>query len=202
MIRVNLLAVKEIKAAVGRRRELIIGSATLGVILLILLGSFFYQSYRMSKLGNELAGLQKDIETLSSKIKELGDLQNKIKEFTSKYKVIEVLNQKKTGPVKVMENLSAATPPTLWLTEYKETSGSIDIKGLAVDNQTVADFINALAKSGYFKEVELVETTQADEKTGPYKKFAIKTGVSYGVPTASGETKSDTTVSSKEGKKS
>lgn len=202
MIRVNLLPVKEIKAAVGRRRELIIGGATLGITLLILLGSFFYQSFRMSTLGNELAGLQKDIEALSSKIKELGDLQNNIKEFTSKYKVIEVLNQKKTGPVKVMESLSAATPPTLWLTEYKETGGSIDIKGLAVDNQTVADFINALAKSGHFKEVELVETTQADEKTGPYKKFAIKTGVSYGAAAVSGEAKSATTISSKEGKKS
>jgi Tfp pilus assembly protein PilN len=123
----------------------------------------------------------KEIDALML-VKEIGDLQIKIKDFASKHKVIDDLNQKKIGPVKVMESLSAATPPTLWLTEFKETNGSSNIRGLALDNQTVAVFLNTLARTGQFKDVELIETVQADEKSGPYKKFAIRAGVLYRAP--------------------
>lgn len=200
MIRINLLPVKEIKAEVSRRRDLIIGGVTLGLTALILIGVYFYQSHRLSSLGNDLAGLRKDIDALNTKVKEIGDLQNKIKDFSSKHKVIDDLNQKKAGPVKVMESLSAATPPTLWLTEFKETNGSSDIRGLALDNQTVADFLNTLAQSGQFKDVELIESIQAEEKSGPYKKFAIKAGVVYRPPASMENAKSGAKVEPKEGK--
>ena len=200
MIRVNLLPVKELKAEIGRRRDLIIGGFTLGLTALILIGVYFYQSYRLSTLGNELAGLRKDVEILNLKVKEIGELQTKIKDFSGKHKVIDDLNQKKIGPVKVMENLSAATPPTLWLTEFKETKGSSDIRGLALDNQNVADFLNTLAKSGQFKDVELIETVQADEKSGPYKKFAIRAGVLYRAPASVTDAKTGAKVAPKEGK--
>ncbi len=200
MIRVNLLPVKELKAAISRRRELTIGGLALGLTALILVSVYFYQSYRLSNLGNELAGLRKDVETLNVKVKEIGELQTKIKDFSSKHKVIDDLNQKKIGPVKVMESLSAATPPTLWLTEFKETKGSSDIRGLALDNQTVADFLNTLARTGQFKDVELIEAIQADEKSGPYKKFAIRAGVLYGAPASVTDAKNVAKVAPKEGK--
>jgi type IV pilus assembly protein PilN len=200
MIRVNLLPVKELKAESSRRRDLIIGGLTLGLTALILVGVYFYQSYRRSNLGNELAGLRKEIDALNVKVKEIGDLQIKIKDFASKHKVIDDLNQKKIGPVKVMENLSAATPPTLWLTEFKETNGSSDIRGLALDNQTIADFINTLARTGQFKDVELIETVQADEKSGSYKKFAIRAGVLYRAPASVTDAKNGAKVAPKEGK--
>jgi type IV pilus assembly protein PilN len=200
MIRVNLLPVKELKAESSRRRDLVIGGLTLGLTALILVGVYFYQSYRLSNLGNELAGLRKEIDALNVTVKEIGELQIKIKDFASKNKVIDNLNQKKIGPVKVMENLSAATPPTLWLTEFKETKGSSDIRGLALDNQTIADFINTLARTGQFKDVELIETVQADEKSGPYKKFAIRAGVVYRAPASGTEAKNGAKVAPKEGK--
>lgn len=179
MIRVNLLPIKELKAEVSRRRELTIGGIALGITALVLLALYLYQSYQLSSLGRELAGLRSEIQALNVKIKEVGDLQNKIKEFTSKNKIIDDLNKKKIGPVRVMESLAAATPPSLWLTEFKDSSGNLVMNGLAVDNQTVAEFLKALSSFDYFKDVELVETTQPGPGGGPYKKFSIKTTVSY-----------------------
>jgi type IV pilus assembly protein PilN len=200
MIRVNLLPVKELEAESSRRRDMIIGGLTLGLTALMLVGVYCYQSYRLSNLGSELAALRQEIDALNVRVKEIGDLQIKIKDFTTKHKIIDDLNQKKIGPVKVMENLSAATPPTLWLTEFKETNGSSDIKGLAVDNQTVADFLNTLARTGQFKDVELIETIQADEKSGPYKKFAIRAGVLYRAPASVTDVKDGAKVVPREGK--
>ena len=200
MIRINLLPIKEIKAEVTRRRDLLVGGLTLGLAALILVGIYGYQSYRILNLNNELAGLRTDIEALNVKVKEIGDLQNKSKDLSSKHKVIDDLNQKKTGPVKVMESLSAATPPTLWLTEFKEAKGSSEMRGLALDNQTVADFLNSLGKTGQFKDVELIESVQAEEQSGPYKKFAIKAAVLYRASAPEADVKNSATAAPKDGK--
>jgi len=183
MIRVNLLPVKQIKAEVSRRRDLIIGGTALGFTALIILGAYIYQSYRISKLQNEIATARGEIKALDVRVKEFGELQKKLKDFESKHRIIEDLNQRKAGPVHVMESLSAATPPTLWLTEFKETGGKLVITGLAVDNQTVANFLKALATFHYFKDVELVETTEGGPGSGPLKKFSLKSLISYQPPT-------------------
>ena len=179
MIRINLLPVRELKAEVGRRHDLIIGGIALGLMIVALASLYFYQSQRISTLNNELAGLRGDIEALNVKVTQVGQLQDKIKEFKGKNRIIEDLEKKKVGPGRVMESLSAAAPPSLWLTEFKDTGGNLLINGQAMDNQTVADFLKALAASSYFKDVELVETTQGGPGAGSYKKFAIKSIVSY-----------------------
>lgn len=201
MIRVNLLPVKQIRAEVSRRRDLTIGGLALGLTAVIILGAHFYQSYRMSKLDSEITTVRAQIKALDVRVKQFGELQKNLKEFESKHKIIEDLNRRKIGPVRVMESLSAATPPTLWLTEFKETSGKLLITGLALDNQTVADFLKALATFYYFKDVELVETTEAGPGSGPLKKFTVKSLVIY-QPPATTSIKGDGNASVKEEKKS
>ena len=184
MIRVNLLPVKELLAAIRRRRELTIGGIVLGIAGLIIAVLFALQYYQLTSLNSELSTLRSEIQALNTKVKQVGDLQTRIKEFTAKHTVITDLNRKKAGPVGVMQSLSDATPTTLWLTEFKEIGGRLTMNGIAADNQTVADFLKALAKYPYFRDVELVETAQSAQDAGPYKRFAIRASVSYLPPTA------------------
>jgi type IV pilus assembly protein PilN len=200
MIRVNLLPVKELKAEISRRRELTIGGIVLGVLALLFLGLYLEQYLRLSKLAKELADLRGEIQALNTKVKQVGDLQIKVKEFTSKHRVISDLNKKRTGPVGVMESLSSATPPRLWLTDFKETGGRLTITGIAADNQTVAEFLRALATHAYFKDVELVETSQGGQDSGPFKKFSIKSAISY-LPAPASSAKGDFKAPAKEEKK-
>jgi type IV pilus assembly protein PilN len=179
MIRINLLPVKALQAEVARRRETIIGGVVLGTVILLLIGSYLYQSHELSRLQNELASLRAELQALNVKVKEVGDLQNKIKDLRSKNKIIENLNKKKSGPVLVMESLSTATPNSVWLTDLRETGGSVTMNGLAADNQSVADFMKAIASSKFFKNVELVESTQGSGATASLKKFSIKTAIVY-----------------------
>ena len=201
MIRVNLLPVKELQAAVRRRREVTIGAFVLGVVAFVLLALFLVQYYRLSTLASELASLRSEIQALNVKVKEVGDLQNKINEYQSKHSIISGLNRKKSGPVGVMESLSAATPSRLWLNEFKETGGRSTINGTAADNQTVAEFLKALAASAYFRDVELVETTQIGQEGGPLKKFSIRSAVSYLPPPAPTGASGGAKEPTKEGKK-
>jgi type IV pilus assembly protein PilN len=201
MIHVNLLPVKQIRAEVTRRRDLVIGGVALGLTAAVILGAHLYQSYRMSKLENEIATVRGEIKALDVKVKAFGDLQKQIKEFESKHKIIEDLNRRKVGPVRVMESLSAATPPTLWLTEFKETGGKLVITGLALDNQTVADFLKALASFHYFRDVELVETTEGGTGNTALRKFAVKSLISYQPQVTANTTKDDSKAAVKKQEK-
>jgi len=184
MIRINLLPVKQLQAEVTRRREIITGSVALGGALLLLLGTYLYQSYRLSQMENQLAGLRTELQALNAKVKEVADLQVKIKDLRGKQKIIEDLNNKKTGPVLVMASLSQATPGSLWLTELREGGGNVTMNGLAADHETLANFIRSLAVSKHFTAVELIETTQGTGPTSALKRFAIRARVIYRAPAA------------------
>ncbi|HEX9453199.1 MAG TPA: PilN domain-containing protein [Candidatus Binatia bacterium] len=179
MIRINLLPFKELQAEVTRRRQLVIGGGALGLAAILLIGIHLLQSHRLSSLETELVGLRADLQTLNTKIKEVGDLQTRIKDLRGKNKIIADLNKKKSGPVLVMESLANATPATLWLTDLKEAGGSVTLNGVASDNRSIADFMTSLEGSKHFKSVELIEATQGIGPTAGFKKFAIKTAVMY-----------------------
>ncbi len=194
MIRINLLPVREIKAEVGRRNDLIVAGLSLALTAVLIVGVYLFQSHRRSSLEAEVASLQKEIAALNVQIKEVGDLEKKIGDLKSKLKVIDDLNKKKIGPVKVMESLSSATPARLWLTEFKESSGSLSLNGGATDNQTIADFLRALARSAYFKDVDLIESSQDEKNRPPVKKFSIKGQVLYQPPPPPSASKSNVEV--------
>jgi type IV pilus assembly protein PilN len=179
MIRINLLPIKELKAEVVRRRELSIGSLALGLTAVLILGVYVYQWRQAAGLEKELAEIRKELEVLNTKAKDVAELQKRIKEFQGKNQVIEDINKKKSGPVRVMESLSVATPSALWLTEFKEVGGDLTITGVAADNITIAEFLKALASFAYFSNTELVETTQTDQKGMPPRRFLIKSRLSY-----------------------
>ncbi len=183
MIRINLLPVRELKAEVARRQELTIGVVCL-VLTGIAIGAFhIIQSSSLSSREKELAGLRNEIKTLSKEAKGVTNLKKEIGVLKEKLKVIDELGKKKTGPARVMESLSSAMPPRLWITEFKESGGNLSITGMAVDNQTIASFLKALASSPYFENVELGETTQVEKDKQPtLKKFVMRSKLLYRLP--------------------
>lgn len=200
MIRINLLPVREIEAKFGRRHELILAGLFVGLTIVLILGVYLFQSTRLSSLENGLAQLRKEVEALNTQVKGMEGIEKRIGVLKSKIKVIEDLNKKKTGPVRVMENLSSATPSRLWLTQFKETGGALSLNGLAVDNQTIAEFLKALSSSVYFNNVELVETTQIQQGDIPLKKFSIRSDLLYQPPPSASPKKGGAASAKKGGK--
>jgi type IV pilus assembly protein PilN len=179
MIRINLLSVRELQAEIGKRQDLTIAAVAVGATVALLVLVFLVQFSRSVALGRELAGLREEITGLEAKAKEVPELQKRNEELRQKLAVLDELNAKKTGPVRAMESLSAAAPERLWLTEFKENGGNLAITGMAIDNQTVADFITALSSSPNFSDVDLVETTQVQQDRIALKKFSLRLRLLY-----------------------
>jgi type IV pilus assembly protein PilN len=187
MIRINLLPVKEAQGAIGRRQQLSIALLGLMLALLVMIIPYILQGRTLRRLDTSISQLNAEVKKLDEQTREARDLDKKRKELEAKLKVIEDLNQKRVGPVRILEDLSRATPDKLWLVDFTDANGQATVTGMALDNQTIAVFMRQLQASKYFFEVDLVETSQSQPARGAasganggaFKKFIIKAHLDY-----------------------
>lgn len=179
MIRINLLSVREAEHEAGRRRDerMLVLSAAL--LITFLLAVEVTSRLRLVPIRSEHQQLVTEVAALDSKTKELTELEAQRGELQEKLKTIALLEERKVGPVQVLSNLSDAAPDQLWLLEFTEFGGLGTITGLALDNQTIAEFMRTLGSSPYFSSVDLVETTQSEQNGVPLKRFIINARLSY-----------------------
>jgi type IV pilus assembly protein PilN len=187
MIRINLLPVREAQRAIGRRQQLSVALLGLTVALLIMVVPYVVQGRKLSRLDGQIARLQTEIQKFNQQDKEVRLLDKEKADLHAKLKVITELKQKRTGPTRTLEDLSGATPQKLWLVSFADSNGHATLTGMALDNQTIAEFMRQLQGSKYFYDVDLVETSQslpirstAAGDTGMvFKKFSIKANLDY-----------------------
>jgi Tfp pilus assembly protein PilN len=83
------------------------------------------------------------------------------------------------GPVHMLDQISLSLPPSMWLTEMKQTAtaNEVLIDGHSMSLTGLSDFVANLEQSGYFRRsVEIVNST-TDTSGGPQGeviKFQIK----------------------------
>lgn len=161
MIKINLLPFRatRIKEKIKLHVFIYIGFSS----ILILAMTWFYIDYttklkdlrkRQDKLDGELASYK----ATTAKIRVLEQTK---KEVDGKLKKIKELEKVKSGPVKLLDDIAVSIPKDrLWLTALKENKGTLVLEGTAMDNETVADFMNRLNGTESVKSVRLVRTKQ------------------------------------------
>jgi type IV pilus assembly protein PilN len=187
MIRINLLPLKEAQRVIGRRQQLSVALLGFVLALLVMIIPYMLQGHTLGRLDTDIEQLRAEIKKFDEQTREARDLDKKRKELEAKLKVIEDLNQKRVGPVRILEDLSRATPEKLWLVDFTDMNGQATITGMALDNQTIAVFMRQLQTSKYFFEVDLVETSQSEPMRGvasgadggAFKRFIIKAHLDY-----------------------
>ena len=91
--------------------------------------------------------------------------------------LIEQLRKSQTGPVHMLDQISRALPPMLWLTELKQTDDGVVIDGRCTAVTSLTDFVSNLEASGYFKRsIDIVSSQTEAMATPPGEliKFSIK----------------------------
>jgi len=148
MIRINLLPFRAARKKENIRRQLMIYGLSV-VLLFCLMGyTFFHLTSTLSSLKEDEKRIQGELKRHDQAIKRIAELEKKIKEIQAKLKVIRKLEDDKTGPVRLLDEIAMAVPKEkLWLSSLKETRGNLVLTGTAMDNETIALFMTNLAKS-------------------------------------------------------
>ena len=159
MIRINLLPFRAARKKENIKRQIFIYAGTLVFILLAMLYEFINLSSTLGGLRNEKKGLEAELKTYEATIKKIDRLNSKIKEIRAKLDIIKELENNKSGPVRLLDEISMAVPKDkLWLRDFSESKGKLTLSGTAMDNETVALFMVNLEKTQSVTAVDLKST--------------------------------------------
>jgi type IV pilus assembly protein PilN len=176
MIKVNLLTVER-KGAKKKIGGFQLGQKLIAVCSLILVAAVLFIGWRYWTLDKESQRLDADITRaqgevarLQSIIAEVTQFEQRSQELQQRVSLIEQLRRDQTGPVHILDQVSRALPPMLWLLNMKQGANpnEVLIEGRCTTVTGLTDFVTNLEQSGFFRRsVEILESKTEPLTTPP-----------------------------------
>ena len=174
MIKINL--VKDKKKGRGRipvPREMIVFILSMLVVLALLFVVQWFIGGEKDKTLAQISNTKKEIEYYKSLKTEFEKAKEQQKILQDKLNVINLLRKEKASPAKVLDELSIDKPEKVYFESVKKDGSKLGIEGVALDDETVANFMTNLRKSKLFKNVDLIVSEQIEVSKIPLKKFIL-----------------------------
>ena len=171
MIRINLLGIPKTKrgkrAAAPSLPSEGPSPVFLGLIMFlatgVVLGYLYLQVNKQhDRLQNDLQVAIRENQRLSEVKATFEKTQKESEQFRRRVQVIDQLQAARTGPVDFLNQVATTINNTdaVWLQTMTDDGRSINFTGMALSPNAVADLMVNLQKTGFFKSVEIKETSQ------------------------------------------
>jgi type IV pilus assembly protein PilN len=179
MIRINLLPVPKVR----KQQALIIQAVTGAVALVIVAGAcYFVGLQKQSDITTQEAAntqIQRQIDELRAQVGEVEKFKKQVQTLEAQLNVIRSLERGRSGPVKMMEELSDIIPRRVWISSFREASKRVTIEGLAESGMVIADFLDSLKGSRFFENPVLIAVNSQDVDGQSVHRFQVTAGVKY-----------------------
>jgi type IV pilus assembly protein PilN len=179
MIKINLIPVRDIKRRIKAKKEIFLALAAFFsfIVLLSLLSVFRINT--ISSLEEENRQLQREKEQYTHILNEIKKLEADSKILETRISIIAQLKQSSSLTVRVMDEVAGMTPPQrMWLTGLSQTGSALRITGMALDNQTVAKYMDDLSSSPLIRNVVLANSSLQRFAERDLIQFSISCSVS------------------------
>ncbi len=145
------------------------------VLLLGAIGLVAYrQASRITELQTESAQLKKETDELQTVVDLIANLKKKQKVIEDKMKVIKDLKSASQLSPRVLDEIANLTPADrMWLTSLEYTNNTINLSGTALDNATIAEYMNRVGTSDYFLAAELKNSSLIKIGNQKLKSFSM-----------------------------
>ena len=174
MIKINLLTVErqrvKKKLAFDLGQKLIVACSLLLVAAVLFIGWRYWSLDKESKrLDAEIASAEIETARLRTIMTEVQQFEQRSAQLRERVSLIEQLRRDQTGPVHLLDQISRALPPMLWLTDVKQGTNpdEVLIDGRCTTLTGLSDFVGNLEQSGYFKRSVEIVTSQTETLTSP-----------------------------------
>jgi type IV pilus assembly protein PilN len=177
MIKINLLPkAKQERKAINL--DLYVFVATLVVAIALVGGVYFKNASDIEKTRADIESLKQQIKVLEPIQKEYVALEKDKSEIARKLTVISKMKEGRALPPRMLSDLSSLMKDNLWLKRLRKDDVKIEIEGRSVDNESICDFVDHLAKLPYLKNLELRSVEDVSEGAITVKKFVVDGSVS------------------------
>jgi len=180
MLRINLLPIRQLKKRAKARNQMI-GFGMVFLAVLAVIGFVgLLQISKVESVQASIADLEKEQKRLAPIIKEVDSLEAQKKELQRRIDIIKKLRRESSLTVHVLDEVAKiADNERMWLDSLSQQGGSLQLKGVALDNETIAQFMEALKTSEYIKSVSLNSSTLKKLGGRNFKSFALSCGVGF-----------------------
>jgi len=151
------------------------------------------QAGKISMLGKNIAQLKKETASYTPTLNKIAKLKKERIELERKTGIIHKLKADSSLTVRVLDEVaSLVDKDRIWLQSLNQQSGSLSLTGVALDNQTVAQFMDKLKSSPFVASVTLTNSSLKVVSGRNLKAFSLKCAVSQ-----PGSQKQEQTVANK-----
>jgi type IV pilus assembly protein PilN len=190
MIRINLLPVRRRRVEESIRKEVSVFFLLLGLSLAAMGYLHVAQTGEIERMTQEKKRLSDEITRHQARQKELKDLETKKKLLLQKLEIIDNLQANRDIVVRVLEQLATAVPSDkMWFRRVSQQGNSLTLDGIARGNETIAQFMETLAKSPYIDPNRVVLRQSRQEVIEGYKLKAFQLTCQVKAPKQAAEQK-------------
>jgi len=173
MIYINLLPVRAAQKKEKLVEQVFVLIVAVALVVASCVGVYAVLLSKILIEKSEISQKEQHISNLQKKIQEVKNFEKLQKDLRIKLDILDKLKAGRSGPTHLMDELASAIPDKLWLETYKESGGKISLVGLAMNEETVAVFMQNLESSKYFMNVELQVVDQSIKNKVKLNKFSI-----------------------------
>ena len=178
MIHINLLPVRQIKKKLKARKQVFGLGITLLAVLVLLGFAALILGFKVDELKTSIASLTKEKAKYQTTINQIEQLKKDQALLETKLNTISQLKKGSQLTVRVMDELANVVPSNrLWLNSMSFNGTILRISGIALDNATIADFMEAVVTSPFFATAELSGTSSTGYQGRQLKSFSLTINV-------------------------
>lgn len=178
MIHINLLPIREIKRRNNAKKQIALAGVCLLCFFAILALLAFYQAGTVTSLRKSLVDIQAEKQQYAKILNEIKKIEQDKKVLLTRIEVIKKLKESSSLTVHVMDEVANLTPPhRMWLKGLSQSGNQLRMSGMALDNQTVAKYMDDLSNSSYIQNVNLVSASMEKYADRNLKLFSISCAV-------------------------
>jgi type IV pilus assembly protein PilN len=180
MIYINLLPVRKIKARIAAKQQILVSSCSFVCFLVLIFGFAWYQGGIITDLQNKEKKIQEEKKHYTKILNQIKSIDEEKKVLETRISVIKNLKQEASLTVRVLDEISSLTPSNrMWLKSLNQTSSKLDLAGMALDDQTIAKYMDDLERSTYINGVSLAKTTMDKYADRDLKSFSVSCTVGF-----------------------
>jgi type IV pilus assembly protein PilN len=172
MIRINLLGTTKSKSkhSAGSTASVMevgdVGSPRMKVLVVVLLAAVINLGW-WYQLDHQKRDINVKMQAAEQKNRELADVkarylerQREAENYKRRVDVIDQLRASQSGPVDLLNTIGNTVNGTeaVWLNSMTNEGNNVNIEGMALGPDAVANLIANLQKTGYFNNIEIKET--------------------------------------------
>ncbi|MCX7857892.1 MAG: PilN domain-containing protein [Deltaproteobacteria bacterium] len=172
MIKINLLPVPEKKPSFTF--DVVTFLVLLSVSLVIFGISYYSTKNRISDIQRQIEEKKKQISSLEGTYREYMAMEKDKREIQKRLTVVKTIKKGRALPARILYDITNVTKESIWLKSLKKTDAKLTIEGRAIENESVADFMEQLSRLPYMRNVELVNVEETVEEGLAVRKFVIQ----------------------------